>query len=287
METNLLRIEKGDTETEGLATTVFFFHIHKTAGLTMRSILKNQYRNKPYIIFNADNKNSFTMNDYLALSEAERSKLKLVMGHMPLGLHRYHRNPCAYFAFLRNPLDRLASLYYYSLQKQGPIHDEIEKYKMTLADFLASDFAHTLDNFQIRMIMNEKLLDNTIVYELDPYESWMLESAKKRIENHFLIVGITELFDESIMLLHHTFGWSTPFYSKVNVSSSKPEVLPVTMSDIQAFTDRNEADYKLYEFALVRLKLQLLMMGEDFAQAVRAFKIFKDSNLIASLSAKT
>ena len=92
------------------ALTVFFFHIHKTAGLTIRSILKRQYRNLPHIIFNADNKNPFMMQDYLNLSVEERAKLRMVIGHMPFGLHRYHRNPCIYFAFLRDPLQRIVSL---------------------------------------------------------------------------------------------------------------------------------------------------------------------------------
>ena len=46
----------------------------------------------------------------------------------------------------------------------------------------------------------------------------MLETAKRNLEAHFAWVGITERFDESLVLLGRTFGWRDVRYVSANVS---------------------------------------------------------------------
>ena len=46
----------------------------------------------------------------------------------------------------------------------------------------------------------------------------MLERAKRHIEERFSFVGITERFDESLVLLRRTFAWKPPYYVAANVT---------------------------------------------------------------------
>jgi hypothetical protein len=39
----------------------------------------------------------------------------------------------------------------------------------------------------------------------------MLETAKRNIETHFAVVGLSECFNEALILLRRLFGWRMPF----------------------------------------------------------------------------
>jgi hypothetical protein len=73
-----------------------------------------------------------------------------------------------------------------------------------------------------------------------------LNIAKKNLADHFAVVGITEEFDRSLILISRLLGWSHPFYTKQNVTRRHPhkEELPrETLRVLQAY---NELDLELY-----------------------------------------
>src|SRR5258707_12142099 len=89
--------------------TLIFVHIPKTAGTTLAIILRKLYSTdrtgsgyavKPHDL-------------YSRLSAAERQSHDLVLGHLAYGLHQHVLRPYAYVGFVREPADRLMSLYYY------------------------------------------------------------------------------------------------------------------------------------------------------------------------------
>ena len=54
----------------------------------------------------------------------------------------------------------------------------------------------------------------------------MLERAKRNLDEHFSWLGMTERFDESLILLRRTFGWRDVRYVSRNVSRSRAELTP-------------------------------------------------------------
>ena len=86
----------------------------------------------------------------------------------------------------------------------------------------------------------------------------MLERAKRNIEERFSFVGITERFDESLVLLRRTFGWKPPYYVAANVTpASRKE--PVPESTRGLIEEMNTLDRRLYEWS-----------GERFSEAIAA-----------------
>ena len=60
--------------------------------------------------------------------------------------------------------------------------------------------------------------------------SSVLREAKKNLRRHFSFVGISERFDETLLLLGRTLGWRHVYYRPKLVNKNKPDkgnVLPV------------------------------------------------------------
>lgn len=80
----------------------------------------------------------------------------------------------------------------------------------------------------------------------------MLEEAKRNLEEHFAVVGLTERFDETLVLLHRTFGWSRLHYVRVNVAPRRAADAPVPQGALELMREQNWLDRQLYEWAARR-----------------------------------
>ena len=61
------------------------------------------------------------------------------------------------------------------------------------------------------------------------------------------MVGLTERFDESFILLRHAMGWRLPMYMSVNAAGDS-ESPSVDEDAIAAIRERNRLDLELYDF---------------------------------------
>jgi len=78
----------------------------------------------------------------------------------------------------------------------------------------------------------------------------MLAKAKDDMEQYFSFVGLTNYFDESLLLLRRILRWrKPPFYIKAKVSPPKFERGKVDLKLIQAY---NELGSTLYDYAEAR-----------------------------------
>ena len=152
-------------------------------------------------------------------------KLGVVVGHFSFGIHRYLPRPSTYITLLRDPIDRIISLYYHSLRH----HLET---KMSLADFLTKFRKNGYTSDQTRL-----LTDNDQTRRISGLEppfgmctQATLEQAKRNLERNFSVVGTTERFDETLLLIGRTFGWKMhrPYWSK-NVNASRPPASTISI----------------------------------------------------------
>lgn len=92
------------------------------------------------------------------------------------------------------------------------------------------------------------------------------------MQNHFEVVGLTERFDESILLLQRAFGWRRPFYEKKNVGAVRrqKDELPAATRDLIA--RHNALDLELYEFARDRFEKSIAQLGANFPSDLRRFR---------------
>ena len=226
-------------------TTIIFHHIPKTAGSTLESILERHF--SPREIFDVDRSRNVHESLLASMSYTRRAGIRLIKGHMDFGVHRYVPNPFVYITVLRHPTERVISHYYYV--KRSPdhrLHARVVSTKMSLEEYITSGIALELNNGQVRSLVGPAHLS----VEYGRCTRDMLGTALHNLESAFSVVGLTERFDETLLLLKRRLGWSAwPFYRPKNVSKTKPHSTSLPRDVIALIEAHNELDLELYEAA--------------------------------------
>ena len=109
-----------------VSPTVIFLHLPKAAGTTLKDILRRQYQ--PNEVYELDGTQFIqAQEDFKQLDQAEKAKIKILMGHMYFGLHQFLDSPATYITMLREPIDRVISYYYFV--KKLSSHEDYELIK--------------------------------------------------------------------------------------------------------------------------------------------------------------
>lgn len=217
----------------------------KTAGTTLRTIIKK----------NVNIKNSYELYKYgnqlkNILTDLNTKPIGCIQGHFPYGIHSYLNQKCTYITMLREPVDRVISEYYFI--KSIPWHELHQQVKNMTLDEYQQEVKKC--NLQTRLLSG---FNNKKALTLDD-----LQKAKEHINNHFKVVGITEMFDESIFLMQKEFGWRNIFYKKYNITKGKPTNIPIGTK--KRIAENNLLDIELYNYArkLLNSKLAALNANE-------------------------
>ena len=233
--------------------TVIFLHIGKTAGTTLRRVLRRNFPQGDVLIVKARGRpRTETLADFAKLPEADRARPRLIMGHTVFGLHELVPRPSTYVSMVRRPKSLVLSQYTFVQRTEGHRHHmDVVRRGMSLEEYIESGLALEMDNSQTRAIAGD--LDT-------PYGACtdeMLERAKRNIGGHFAVVGITERFDESLVLMQHAFGWRKISYVRANVAPGRrPEPSERALRLIE---EHNRLDNELYRW-----------VGERFDAAIAA-----------------
>ena len=163
----------------------------------------------------------------------------------------------SYITFLRSPLDRIISEYHYlrSSPRGYPLFDrEIYEKKMPLDEFVRNGLSVSVDNLMVRAVSGigcEGIGTAFHTAKSVSKKKWKgiseedLKLAKVNIGKYYNFVGITELFDESMLLLREKLGWKNISYKRSNIGDKKREIPNSLKEEI---IDLNKWDYKLYEY---------------------------------------
>lgn len=217
---------------------LIFMHLPKCGGTTFHTILNRMYL--PEEIFDIKVINNIKLNtdDFISLSTKEKEQIKLLKGHLEFGLHKYFKENTEYITFLRNPIERIISYYYYV--KRRPNHRlykfDLFKEDMSIYDFVTKINEQDINNGEIRFISG-----------INDSEEFMLEKALENIEKHFSFVGTIEKFNESLIILQRMYGWSTPYYKIENKTSNRPSHIDLDKKTISAIEHFNAGDILLYQ----------------------------------------
>src|SRR5256885_12995965 len=124
--------------------TLIFLHIPKTGGSTIYKVLERQSsRAKTFRL------DSPQIARFKTLPAAQRGRYRLIQGHLYFGLHRFIPRASTYITFLRRPVERVLSFYYYA--RSTPDHylySQLVTERLDLKTLLARELTSELCNGQ-------------------------------------------------------------------------------------------------------------------------------------------
>jgi len=222
---------------------VLFLHIPKAGGQTLGEVVYEHTRaadapeddvlkaGVAYLTYGFLKERPLAVPGY-ALPLLRRPDLRAVIGHFWYGLHEHVARPAVYVTALRNPVERVVSLYYYP-QLHGA---------MTLDAFVAEPPFREVDNDQTRRIAG-------VDPEIGGCTPEMLDLAKENLRR-FSVAGTIERLDETLGLLERRLGWRGPVaaYPR-NVNPERPALAALPAATVAAIRRRNELDFELWRYA--------------------------------------
>jgi hypothetical protein len=243
-----------------------FVHIPKTAGTTLTTVLTT---NEPGTrtrhggnVFKGGGgaKHGVRFESLLKNEHGELDGAGVVAGHFPLGIREYMPGDreVRYFTFLREPADRTLSHYFAIRERRGGAEEPTKlglqplPAEATLDDMLEAGYLH--DNVQTRMLSG-------LAEPFGEVDEGMLEQAKHNLREELAFFGLTERFDESLLLAKRRLGFRSILYrpfvdtgrsgrrSTGRVNTRRPrgdELPPELLAGAQAC---NRYDTELYRFA--------------------------------------
>jgi hypothetical protein len=134
---------------------------------------------------------------------------------------------------------------------------------MTLEAYVGSDFCRELHNGQAKLLAGD---------ENNPAPN-LLQLARRNLREHFVVVGLTERFDESLILMKRRLGWNWIWYTPRNVASSRPTRSEIPSSTIRLIERTNEKDVELYAFAKDLFEEQIREQGKGFQLTVKTYQL--------------
>lgn len=278
---NALKLRKPTGEiAEDLSDTplVIYLHIPKAGGTTLGEFIYNQCRSndtndegliKNGVFFTTDG--FFRKNDLGSpqiKNILQRKDLRAVIGHFTFGIHYFVERPFRYITMLRNPINRVISLYHYlKLEDQ-----------MSLEDFANACQYREIDNDQTRRIAG-------VNPDIGKCSEKDLAIAKENLRQHFAVVGTTERFDEMLALLKLKFNWTQQVsaYPR-NVNNDKKNYAP-SETAIKAIENRNLFDIELHAYAN-QLMGEMINRDEQFFELLQQQKDLNVEHALTKIANK-
>jgi len=257
----------GKTAPDQISSCLIFLHQPKASGTTLNKILDREYAAQE--TFRVDGgRVANSLQKLKNLPAHEKTGLRLLRGHMRYGVHKWMPQPCEYITILREPVSRLISLYYYILETtRHYLHKELVTRKISFESFLKEGMTGEIDNNQTRRY------SGITGAPLRKCNDELLESAKTNLLEKFTVFGLTERFDESLLLMKNAFNWQNICYERENSTRSRPRVQDISEEALHYIRLYNAFDIKLYTFASHIFDERVKKLGPDFQKQKKAFSL--------------
>ena len=242
-----------------------FIHLPKTGGTTMLTILRNNGH---------PGKSNVTSNglifygmppipesmwhslvtakddlDYLG-GHIGYADLQLVASHSTPGVDGFQFVP---FTILRDPNERLLSFWAYTKDIRG--------IEAPLSRFLEN----MLPNSMYRMLA-------PLGSNLEDVEATMT-AIKRTLKDEFVVVGLTERFDETLLILQSKGIVKDISHKRHKVlAGTRPAFIGLSEDEKNLLNDHNNLDLELYHFATELFESQVAQEGPSFAERLVTFR---------------
>jgi carbon monoxide dehydrogenase subunit G len=233
-----------------------FVHIRKTAGKTLRQILYRNYsRGRTRLVRNYFVAPDISLNVVKDLASAPPPDLRAIHGHFLFWPDIVWPENTQFLTLLRDPVERVISHYFW-------LRSRSNRFRKTLEEAVGEGAIH--DNLQTRVL----------AAQMPPFGETtedMLEAALAGL-NRMTVVGLTEHFDESLVLATRALGWRRMLYRRENVTPDRKPREEIPPKIIALINRRNELDIELYRTASERFYREIESLGDEFQIEVAALE---------------
>ena len=224
---------------------LIYIHIPKTAGTSVRELLESITKPNERIYIYRDSP-GMPIEAFQLLPERVRASARLIMGHMPFGIHEYLPQPARYVTMLRDPVARVISLYHHHRRNpQSRLHTRVAR--MTLEEF-AEDL-HTGSRNQMTKLIAGRRRGPGRRRGLS-----IVDVALRNIDEHFSGVLLMEQMGESMARLSRLLGAELREPPRKNVSAKRQAPDEGDADVRRRIAELNELDMALYEEVTRRLE---------------------------------
>lgn len=242
--------------------TLIFIHVPKTGGQTLQAVLKRQFP-----------KHTWAGYEYRNMSEEKKRTIRLIRGHVPYGMHEFVPSDVEYhyLTMLREPVSRFVSNFNYWKQ-EGRFSQSysLEDYARYGAEEIGNN---NLQTRYIAGLMKPEKPRPGQPRTYDPLPENALEMAKTALTRDFSIVGITERFNDSMIVIKHMFSFSRVVYARRNTTRIHTKI-DIDSTGLRTVIERNNAlDVELYALANELLTQQIEQLnGVDITREREIFE---------------
>jgi hypothetical protein len=214
--------------------TVIYLHIPKTAGTTLGEALAAEPKLQPGAIVHSD------LSVYRSLPLMQRRRLRLLRGHMNMGLGDLIDAPHRYICVIRRPGPRIYSFYrYVSRTKDHPHYKEVGESNLSFGEYLefSQENLHhrvEIENGQVRRLSGQ-LLDPRVGVAHDYIRSALYNALRPN-----MTLGYAEHMDSLIQKLNAEGLLTNPVITSKNVA-------PTGTSYEEAVAALTDAQRKIFD----------------------------------------
>jgi hypothetical protein len=247
--------KKNNTNYDLQNNTLYFLHIPKTAGTTLITILDSYFDSNSIL-------RAHSWNELLPQIPQDFSEYKFVRGHFGYSITRLLKNPIC-ITMLRDPTELVIS----AIKMLSRQEEDIARFRLpkdkTLSELVIGPYLEGLKNPQTHwLVIEQDIIARTKEFSRKELESYrpeedpnllpkisyenFLKIAKKRI-SEFAFVGLVEKMEESLFLLHYTFGWK-PMRNKVRKNVSPLLNNEISDEAMKKLNKNTKIDQKLYRY---------------------------------------
>jgi Sulfotransferase family len=231
-----------------LLRNALFLHIQKTAGTSVQEIARGVYGNSMVL----------SHDDYKKIDREECHSYKFISGHFdysfarPLMVGRYS------FTFLRNPIDRVISLYDFYLTRDPSQHELSSIAQKTDLEGFITD-CHSL-NHRLAVWNNQtwrlstggvSLAIDVLDRDCETSAQLLLSEAELNLQK-FDYVGFVENFELDIKNIFLEIGCSLPALKWSNATKNRTRRSDLSKRVKSKLDEITQLDRQLYDGALKR-----------------------------------